>query len=199
MANICSTQIRFFGNDDALTDFFNRIEHTTSLETHSDMSSYERYSFRNIANEFGIDPDKVSLGGDIEYERDCATIYTETAWTPRLGIWSAIIAKCYTKDDEQLISFSWCAEEFGCDIYCTNDMEEFGDMAYCIDYDIGSDADYIYGATEEEVLKEVNRVFEKAGLEPVKSIAEAEVAVEANEDWFMSVHKLELFDTCDFD
>ena len=147
MANICSTQIRFFGNDDALTDFFNRIEHATSLEAHPDMSSYERYSFRNIANEFGIDPDKVSLRGDIEYERDCATIYTETAWTPRLGIWSAIISKCYTKDDEQLISFSWCAEEFGCDIYCTNDMEEFGDMAYCIDYDIGSDADYLSGTT----------------------------------------------------
>ena len=63
----------------------------------------------------------------------------------------------------------------------------------------GSRADYQIGATEEEVLKEVNRVFEKAGLEPVKSLAEAEVAVEVNEDWFMSVHKLELFDTCDFD
>ena len=38
MANICSTQIRFFGNDDALTDFFNRIEHAVSDEAHPDMS-----------------------------------------------------------------------------------------------------------------------------------------------------------------
>lgn len=70
MANICSTQIRFFGNDDALTDFFNRIEHAISDEAHPDMSYCERRSFRNIANEFGIDPDKVSLRGDIEYDRD---------------------------------------------------------------------------------------------------------------------------------
>lgn len=200
MANICSTQIRFFGNDDALTDFFNRIEHAVSDEAHPDMSYCERRSFRNIANEFGIDPDKVSLRGEIEYDRDCATIYTETAWTPRLGIWSAIIEKCYSDEDgNPLIYFDWIAEEFGCDIYCTNNMEEFGDRSYCVDFEIGNYSDYIYGRDEHAVLGKINWTLEAENVETVKTLAEAESVIENHDNWFISVHKLEEVDTYYFD
>ena len=205
MANCCYTQIRFYGNETAVTDLFKRIFHATSEDTHPDKSICDRSWLGNITEEFGIDFERegISVRGNItDISYDSSTIYTDTAWTPKLQMWNAIIAKHYSDDSgEPLIYFDWLAEEFGCDIYCTNNISEFSGMNYCVDYEIGNDADMEYGFDESDILEIINVHLAEVGMKSISSINEIEDIYDELDEhgWFISVHKLEEVDTCYFD
>ena len=206
MANTCSTQIRFHGNEEALNNFFKRVKYAISEEANKKIENYyQRYWLGNVTREFGIDfeAEKISVRGDVVcVDEDTNTIYTETAWTPKLQMWNAIIAKHYSNDSgEPLIYFDWLADEFGCDIYCTNNISEFSGMNYCVDYEIGDNADLGYGFDEDDILEIINTALEEVGMNTIGSISEVEDIYDELDEhgWFISVHELEEVDTCYFD
>ena len=206
MANNCSTQIRFHGNEEALNNFFKRVKYAISEEANKKIENYyQRYWLGNVTREFGIDfeAEKISVRGDVVcVDEDTNTIYTETAWTPKLQMWNAIIAKHYSNDSgEPLIYFDWLADEFGCDIYCTNNISEFSGMNYCVDYEIGDNADLGYGFDEDDILEIINTALEEVGMNTIGSISEVEDIYDELDEhgWFISVHELEEVDTGYFD
>lgn len=205
MANCCSTQIRFYGNETAISDFFNRILHAVSEDTHPDKSICDRSWLGNITKEFGIDFERegISVRGNItDISYDSSTIYTDTVWTPKLQMWNAIIAKHYSNDSgEPLIYFDWFAEEFGCGIYCTNNISRFSGMNYCVDYEIGSNTDMKYRSDEDDILEIINFHLAEVGINPIASIRELDdIHTELDKhDWFISVYKLKEVDTYYFD
>ena len=206
MANTCSTQIRFHGNEEALNNFFKRVKYAISEEANKKIENYyQRYWLGNVTREFGIDfeAEKISVRGDVVcVDEDTNTIYTETAWTPKLQMWNAIIAKHYSNDSgEPLIYFDWLADEFGCDIYCTNNISEFSGMNYCVDYEIGDNADLGYGFDEDDILEIINTALEEVGMNTIGSISEVEDIYDELDEhgWFISVHELEEVDTGYFD
>lgn len=206
MANNCSTQIRFHGNEEALNNFFKRVKYAISEEANKKIEDYyQRYWLGHVTREFGIDfeAEEISVRGSIDcVDVDTNTIYTDTAWVPKLQMWNAIIAKHYSDDSgEPLIYFDWLAEEFGCDIYCTNNISEFSGMNYCVDYEIGNNADMEYGFDEDDILEIINNALEEVGMKPISSISEVEDIYDELDEhgWFISVHKLEEVDTCYLD
>lgn len=206
MANNCSTQIRFYGNEEAIGDLLKRVKYAISEGVGEEIKGCrEQYWLGNVTREFGIDfeAEEISVRGSIDcVDEDTNTIYTDTAWVPKLQMWNAIIAKHYSDDSgEPLIYFDWLAEEFGCDIYCTNNISEFSGMNYCVDYEIGNNADMEYGFDEDDILEIINNALEEAGMKPIGSISEVEdIYDELDEQgWFISVHELEEVDTCYFD
>ena len=206
MANNCSTQIRFYGNEEAIGDLLKRVKYAISEGVGEEIKGCrEQYWLGNVTREFGIDfeAEEISVRGSIDcVDEDTNTIYTDTAWVPKLQMWNAIIAKHYSDDSgEPLIYFDWLAEEFGCDIYCTNNISEFSGMNYCVDYWIGDNADMDYGFDEDDILEIINNALEEADMKPIGSISEVEDMYDELDEhgWFISVHELEEVNTCDFD
>ena len=68
MANNCSTQIRFYGNEEAIGDLLERVKYAISEEANKKIENYyQRYWLGNVTREFGIDfeAEKISVRGDV--------------------------------------------------------------------------------------------------------------------------------------
>lgn len=74
-------------------------------------------------------------------------IDTETAWSPMLQMWQKLLEK-YLPDAELIYS----AEECGCGLYCTNDIELAGRYRIEIWGNINISYDNCWDASEKEVI-----------------------------------------------
>ena len=203
MANDCTTEIRFYGEETALNDFLKRVEYAISKKRHPDKDCWDRSWLGNVTEEFGIDFEKedIFVRGSITDIVD-DTIYTDTAWTPALRIWSAIIEKCYSdEDDNPLIGFDWIAEEEDGGLYMTDDIGWFGTDYYHVEWCIGEDEDYEgeYFDNPDEVAEHINGLIAKCDLE-IDLITEKDINAADDEgrniylrgdDWYIVVIILE--------
>ena len=198
MPNWCSTQIQFVGNSEDITDFHHKIIEYTSKEF--DTSGFGNNWLGNVLHGFGfgdrIDSEKfrikcrgsISNIGDI---RPCSnnnlifSVWTETAWCPVIKMWNEIIEKHY----DCRIEAYWIAEELGCGIYETNDIDWFGDDLYRIECNLEFNERNVilYCDTPNEVVEVINSLIEKYNLE-TNLIEEADInlAYDNNKDIYIS-------------
>lgn len=199
MANWCSTKIRFYG--DKSSDLLSKIKEYTSENFKE--NGFGNSWLGNVMEGFGYNVDseetprcRGSITDICDESEDGFTIYTETAWVPMTKMWHKIIEDYYSDNEgNPLIYFDWIAEEFGCDVYCTNNINEFEDQKICIDSCFTVDGEerylYEYYTTERDALEGINREFGKA----FKSLEEAqECACDNGYDDFISIHILEEID-----
>ena len=132
MANWCSTTYAFTGPEDQITDFHNAIQ---QLLEESEESSIKKTDFGNgwlgnllDAHDIDHDEENIYCRGYISYlgknvdETDIEgeatfTLETETAWYPMHEVFDTIINTHYPD-----IQYFYMAEEFGCMLFKTNDI-----------------------------------------------------------------------------
>lgn len=173
MSNICDTCIQFRGDENVLTDLFNRLKPE---------------SLSKIAQSFGISREETSAvtcdyspfrGAVIDIDKSSYRIYQDDNWWPHVSLWTVICRKIY--DDK--ISFVYKAEECGCGVYInTDDSGLFFPEKIVCDYDVNNESDVEYFCEEKEFLDWFNAKF---GYD-AKTIASArEFAKE--DDLYMSI------------
>lgn len=203
MPNWCSTRINFYGDKTALSDLHDKTEKYTS-------SSIEKSDFKNswlgnIVLGFGLTYDGdngVGCRGSLDCldetnENGEFSAFTETASVPMIKMWEKIIEKHYSDSDgNPLIFFDWLAEELGCGLYCTNNIEAFAEKYRC-DFCIDDDYETFYFDNEKDVIETANEFFKKHSLPSIATIDEIN-SFEAD-DSYMIVNVLEEVDNCYFD
>lgn len=135
MPNWCSTHIEITGSSENIDLLYSKIDEWRSKTKHGDLDQ--------ILELAGIDVEKYSCRGTLESCLLCIVkegdeylvLDTETAWTPMIKMWRAIIEK-YVPD----VKLYWIAEEPGCEIYETNDVDyKRFDYDYVIDYSFSAE------------------------------------------------------------
>lgn len=143
MPNWCSTKIDFVGNTDTIIVFHTLVQKYTS-------ESFAKSDFKNdawlgnILHGFGFgdridsktnpircrgyisDITDISLSYPSSGNSKKATfsVWTETAYTPMVKMWSEIIKTHF----ENCIEMYWIAEEIGCSLYMTNNIAHFDEL-----------------------------------------------------------------------
>lgn len=191
MANNCFTDFRFYcANDDIAKSFYERT--MKPIETGDD---WGRWWLGNTCKEFGIEPETTECRGsitDVHLNGDEVDVYTDTAWTPMIDMWRLIIAKNFLDESgEPLIQISYKAEEFGCDIYVTNDMGTFDWSRYHVEiqsdeYDFW-ESDYF--CDEVGAVQYVNDML-NTSFESITEIRDYDWP----ENTYVNVHELEEVD-----
>ena len=198
MPNWCSTTIEFSGDETAIIDFYKRLTEYTSKEFVK--SDFGNWWLGNIVLGFGFTVDKPDspscrgylVGTGIYLSEDnILRVTTETAWVPMLHMWRMIIDKHYsTEDSDNLINMTWVAEEFGCDLYYTNDISIWGCDSFYVDSCIGGKYYGVYYGTEHEAITDINAMLESNHMKLITSLADLE-AYDFPEDDYITVHELE--------
>lgn len=175
MPNWCSTKFVFTGNAQDITDIYNKItEYTSSSIGKSDFGNCW---LGNVLIGFGFG-DKIDSKtdrlrcrgsitdiGEIEdyYDSFSFEFWTDTAWCPMVRMWNEIIAKHY----DNRISVSWLAEEPGCCLYETNDMDMFGHDRYWLEWSLEEHDEWgtDYCSTAEAAADIINNLIAKYNLD----------------------------------
>lgn len=141
MPNWCSTTIKFYSENkkqvDEMYEKFREIMGGKATEENDFGDGW----MGNFANVFfpKLGADKIDCRGWIdnidapEEDGDCRvfTIWTETAWGAKMGIWHEIVKNFYPD-----VCIAYIAEECGCDYFCVYDATEgcryFPDE-FCVD------------------------------------------------------------------
>jgi len=146
MTYVCQTDIKFFGNEDALDDLFERL----SKDWLSQMT--ER---------FGITPDiqteyNVFASGDgyiTAINKNEHTIHLQDINRPHIAFWNALIDVNYKHGVKRLIDFvytSTCPEN---DIFVNSDMDyHYFDFRYGVAYDVLDKKDMITFRSKDALL-----------------------------------------------
>lgn len=193
MPNRCSTHIIFSGDEEALRDFYNKLNTYTSKDFISVSNGFGETWLGNIVVGFGGNYKETDCRGYIENLEDEIDINgtvimdTETAWAPCIDMFDDIIQKNYLdKDGLGKILLDYIAEEFGCGVYITNNFMAFSDQAYCVDACIDGRNVFEYFDSEDEVVSCINDEYDMK----FKSLNEIR-AYDFGNDNFVAVRELE--------
>lgn len=126
MPNWCSTVIKFYSENreqlEAMHKKFNEIRNGKPTVE----NDFKNGFMGDYANTFlpELGHDKVECRGwvdgidEIEHndKYDVFTMWTETAWTAKMGMWAEIVKRFYPE-----VHIAYIAEECGCDYFCVWD------------------------------------------------------------------------------
>ena len=198
MPNWCSTQIHFVGNAEDIADFHHKIIEYTSREFIE--SGFGEDWLGNILCGFGMEErinsniNQIRCRGSL-YDISAISMYdnnnlvfdiqTETAWVPMIQMWYEIIHKHY----DNRIDVYWIAEELGCGIYETNDINWFNTDHYHIGWGIEAEDEYggEYCNSPNEVADVINSLIAKYKLD-TEQITEDDInkADDKGSDFFLN-------------
>lgn len=128
MPNWCSTAIKFYSTEKArVVEMYKKFSDIINGESTVE-NDFNNGWMGDFANTFfpELGHEKIACRGwvdgmDEPYEQDGYTIFTmwtETAWGPKIGIWNEIIKKFYPE-----VKMAYIAEECGCCLYCKWDED----------------------------------------------------------------------------
>lgn len=128
MPNWCSTVIKFYSKDKArVEEMYKKFSDIINGESTAE-NDFKNGWMGDFANTFfpELGHDKIDCRGWVDgmdeiYEWDgyaIFTMWTETAWGPKIGIWNEIIKKFYPE-----VKMAYYAEECGCCLYCKWDED----------------------------------------------------------------------------
>ena len=192
MSNCCCNIIKIEGPQADLLSLRDHINAVRALPLSMDYSHLARlllrlgYSEKDID---GIDLRENFTGGEAVVENNILTLDTESSWDFKGSGWE----KVHSKYSNCSIYFS--AEEFGCDIFETNDTSGhlFGSK-YCLDWadDAEGTGETEYFADDCELIEYVHDNFDST----VGTFEEAKAALGAFEEdesgsRFVSLHEIE--------
>ena len=158
MPNWCVTTISFRGGKDPVCLLDKKIREWTDREYLK--SDFGKPWLGNICIGSGItkpeeinDPSGYRCRGSVIWtekpSEEELIVQTETAWTPMVRMWDAVLDKLGMKEDVRIV---YTAEEPGMEVYCTNDPDVAGTYVYDICL-AGEDAGRfgpLFDCTEEE-------------------------------------------------
>lgn len=164
MANTCYSRITFEGNGEEIRELHECIEKKWAVNVVN--NDYGIYWLGNMVANAGLDWRNISCRGyieeisDVEVNDDGSVYFeitTETAWYVMIDMWY----KIFKKKGFKTIKLFYIAEEFGCDIFETNDVDKkyYSDMYY-VDYLIGSNAETEYLDNDKDLLHMLNKIFD---------------------------------------
>jgi len=178
MPNWCSTKIEFTGTTEDLTDFHNKVVEFTSVSP--TVTDFEKNWLGNVLHGFDLgdrvdsENDRIRCRGAIDYIGDVDNssfiIYTETAWIPMVHMWYVIIEKYYGNR----ISVHWIAEEEGCGVYETNDINWFSSDYYHLEWSVEDECSGEYYDDPEEAAEAINTLITRYSLD-VKPVVEDDI------------------------
>ena len=125
MANICCSKYAFYATDENKGELLRLYKNlAATMETPSEGNdAIEPGWLGSVAAKHGIDWNKISCRGSIEYLDDydpdsySFTLDSDTAWAPTDELWEAVVAQY------KGVSFVYIAEEAGMGIFTNTDSE----------------------------------------------------------------------------
>ena len=191
MANTCFNQIKITGSQKDLTKIYDAIKKALE-DNESSFSWLEASDFLEL---FGIK--KKNIPSDLreaitdikEIQDGVLKISSESSWNFKPDIWRALRTVFHD------IDIYYLAEEFGCEIFVTNDTTEtMFPVKYALDFDFEGypEPGVNYFNSEEELLDFCRKVFKKN----YRSAEEVEKKLddwlrENSEDNFAVLHEIE--------
>lgn len=175
MPNWCSTTIKFEGKPSIIKDFHEKVTaYTNKSFVKTDFGNgwlgNVLYGFNMEDRIDNNDPQshircrgeisEIENINEINENKSAFTIWTETAWSPMIKMWTEIIKKHY----DNAINIYWLAEECGNCVYETNNIAHFPNERYFIELCYNDDWSMEYAATEEDALGIINDFLEKSNL-----------------------------------
>lgn len=164
MSNLCYSRITFEGNGEEIRELHECIEKKWAVNVVE--NRYGIYWLGNMVGNAGLDWENISCRGyieeisDVEVNDDGSVYFeitTETAWYVMVDMWYEILKKIGFKT----ISLFYITEEFGCDIFETNDLEKkYYSDKYYVDYLIGSYAATEYLDDDKDLLNLLNKILD---------------------------------------
>lgn len=193
MPNWCETTYKCVGDKEQIKSLYGILKKITRRKKQKISNGFGKLWLGELVNELGFDWERYRCRGEItdfNLQDGILTINQETAWCEQEGVRQAIEQKFPS------IKVYYCAEEPGCEVYCTNDKDGqfFSDRYYLDAYE-----DPQYFETIEEAARFVTDLVGKKVAAKVSAIEAAldeyaEIKQENDEDVFYSFHEFQVVD-----